>query len=318
MNVHEYRFLLADRGALLELLDATPPEDVIDRHSLEGRLRLVEQELKSYEGFAHHLINAHLTFGGRPVRDHHSIRADFGLKATQAFADAVAFIGANLLHGPLAATGPVPHRDQHQLVITRMVHGSLGFELEAADTRPALLADEHPVQQAFTKIRAILEASAEFEADDQLTEAISETDNRAREAVRAFLETVADHEAVCAFEVDGRKVQFHNTEQVRRGQERLSRDNIQEKGITLHGRFKGFLPRWMEAEFHLEPDHHGEEVEPVIRPRVDPSVTDEVDINSILQRLVELDVRSWRVGQGRPRYTVTGYRELQESPDGED
>ena len=138
MNVYEYRFLLADRGALLELLDATPPEDVIDRQSLEERLRQVEQELKSYEDFSHHLINAHLTFRGRPVRDHHSIRADFGLKATQAFANAVALIGASL-HGPLAATGPVPRREQHELVITRMVHGSLGFELEAADTRPSLI-----------------------------------------------------------------------------------------------------------------------------------------------------------------------------------
>ena len=316
MNVHEYRFLLADRGALQELLETIPPEDVIDRHSLEGRLRLVEQELEAYEGFSHHLIKAYLTFGGRPVRDHHSIMADFGLQATKAFADAVALIGANLLHGPLAATGPVPHRDQYELVITRMVHGSLGFELEAADTRPVLLADEHPVQQAFTKLRSILEASVEPETDDQLTEAVSETDDRAREAVRAFLKTVADNEAVCAFEVGGRKVQFHNTEQVRRGQQRLSGDNIQEAEVTLHGRFKGFLPEWKEAEFHLDPDRHAKEADAVIRPRVDPSVTDEVDINVILDQPVQLDARSWRVGQGRPRYMVTGCQVVKENPDG--
>ena len=130
MNVHEYRFLLADRSALRELLKDIPSEDVIDRHSLEGRLRLVEQELEAYEGFSHHLVNAFLTFGGRPVKDHHSIMADFGLKATKAFADVVDRVGASL-HGPLAAMGPVPHRDKHELVITRMVHGSLGFELEA-------------------------------------------------------------------------------------------------------------------------------------------------------------------------------------------
>ena len=317
MNIQEYRFLLADRGALLELLDATPSEDVIDRQSLEGRLRLVEQELEAHEGFSHHLVNAILTFGGRPVRDHHSIRADFGLKATQHFADAVALIGASL-HGPLAATGPVPHRDKHELVITRIVHGSLGFELEAADTRPSLLPDEHPVQQAFMKIRSILEASAEFETDDQPTEAISETDDRAREAVRTFLKTVAGDEAVCAFEVGGQKVQFHNTEQVRRGQQRLSRDNIQEGEVALQGRFEGFLPRWMEAEFHLDPDRHGEAAESVIRPRVDPAVTDEVDINSILHQFVELKVRSWRAGKGKPRYTVTGCRVMKDCPDGKD
>lgn len=317
MNVHEYRFLLADRGALRELLKDTPSEDVIDRHSLEGRLRLVEQELEAYEGFSHHLVNAFLTFGGRPVKDHHSIMADFGLKATKAFADAVDRVGASL-HGPLAAMGPVPHRDKHELVITRMVHGSLGFELEAADTRPVLLTDEHPVQQAFTKIRAILEASAESDSDDQLAEAISETDDRAREAVRVFLQTVADGEAVCAFEVSGRKVRFRDTEQVRRGQKRLSPDNIQEEQVVLRGTFKGFLPQWMEAEFHLDPDRHGEEAEPVIRPRVDPSVTDEVDINSILYQPVQLDVRSWRAGKGKPRYTVTGCRAIKGSPDGKD
>lgn len=315
MNVHEFRFLLADRSALQELLDATPLENVIDRQSLKGRLRLVEQELESYKGTSHHLVNARLTFGGRPVRDHHSIKADFGLRATKAFADAIDRVGASL-HGPVAAKGPVPHRDKHALVITRMVHGSFGFELEAADPHPFLITDVHPVQQAFTKIRSILEASAELETDDELTEAIIETDDRAREAVRAFLQTVADNEAVCAFEVGGRKVEFRDTEQVRNGQQRLHRNNIQEKEVKLYGRFEGFLPQWMEAEFHLDPNRHAEESETVIRPRVDSSVTKDVNINSILNKPVRIDARSWRVGQGKPRYTVTGCQVVQESADG--
>ena len=67
------------QGAMLEPLDATSSENAIDRQSLQGRLRLVEQELEVYEGFSHHPVNALLMFGGRPVRDHHTIRADFGL-----------------------------------------------------------------------------------------------------------------------------------------------------------------------------------------------------------------------------------------------
>lgn len=307
MNIHDYRFLLADRGAPQKLLANIPAEDVIDRQSLEGRLRQVQAELEAYKDYSPRLVNAHLTFGGRPVRDHHSIKADFGTQAVQAFAKAVARIGASQ-YGHWAARRPVPNQERYALVITRLVPRSLGFELEAADTHPTLLEDMHPVAQAFRQILAILEASAASAADEQLAEAISEIDSRAREAVCSFLQLVADHEAVCAFAVDGRKFQFRETEQVRSSQQRLDGDNIQEEEVTLHGRFKGFLPKRRVAELHIDLDLPEDDPETIVHPRVYPAVTDEVDINAILGQPVRVKARRWRVGHGRSRYTITESR----------
>ena len=304
MNIHDYRFLLADRGALQKLLANTPAEDVIDRQSLERRLRQVEAELEAYRDYSPRLVNAHLIFGGCPVRDHHSIKADFGTQAVQAFAKAVARIGASQ-HGHWVTRGPVPNQERYELVITRLVPGSLGFELEAADTHPTLLGDMHPVAQAFRQILAILEASAASAADEQLAEAISETDSRARESVCSFLQLVADHEAVCAFAVDGRKFQFRTPEQVRSSQQRLNGDNIQEEEVILHGRFRGFLPKRQVAELHIDPDLPAEDPEAIVHPRVYPTVADEVDINAILGQPVQVKAHRWRVGQSRPCYTIT-------------
>ncbi len=312
MSGHEYRFLLADREALKDLLAETPDEDVIDRLSLERRLKQVEVELEDLKDSFPQIVNARLTFGGRPVRDR-SIKADFGSRAVQAFTKAVTHIGASQL-GPLAAKGPVPKRENYELLITRIVQGSFGFEMEAVDAHPPFFEDVHPVKQAFRQIQAILEASASADADEQLAEAISETDNRAREAVCSFLQLVADHEAVCAFEVDGRKFQFRVPEQVRYSQQRLSRDNIQEEEVILHGRFKGFLPNRLVAELHIDPDLHEADLETIVHPRVYPVVTDALDINAILQRPVQVKARRWRVGKGKPRYTITECQVLEDTP----
>ncbi len=312
MTGHEYRFLLADREALKDLLAETPNEDVIDRLSLERRLKQVEAELEDLKDSFSQTVNARLTFGGRPVRGR-SIKADFGNQAVQAFTKAVTHIGASQL-GPLAAKGPVPNRENYALVITRTVRGSFGFELEAIDAHPPLPEEVHPVKQAFRQIQAILEASAESDADEQLAEAISKTDSRARESVCFFLQLVADHEAVCAFEVDGRKFQFRAPEQIRYSRQRLSRDNIQEEEVTLHGRFKGFLPNRLVAELHIDPDLHEEAPETIVHARVYPAISDEVYINTILKRPVQVKARRWRVGQGKSRYTITECWALEDVP----
>ena len=107
-----------------------------------------------------------------------------------------------------------------------------------------------PIEMAIGRVKDILEASVR--SDQDLTEALADSDDRAVAAVRQFLEVVADQEAVCALDFKGEEFAFRDINQVRRSESRLSRDNIQEENIMFSGRFQGFLPQMRRSELLVD------------------------------------------------------------------
>ena len=128
MNSLRHNHLFAERTTLKRMLSEIPIEDVLERSGLEARLEDVEHELAKVGAPHREPARPRLTFRGRPVVDQHGIFAEFGTQATSAFTDAVAKVAAGL-SGPLAAMGPIPNRDESQLLITGTALGSFGFEL---------------------------------------------------------------------------------------------------------------------------------------------------------------------------------------------
>ena len=306
MDRHDYRFLLSEQGTLRQLIGRTSPGNAIGRLSLERRLREVEAALQSYEGCSARLDNARLVFRGRPVRGSHGIRADFGGRAIGAFAEAVTLTGSSQSQ-ELSASGPVPHREDYQLLITATATGSFGFEIEDAAQQPALAGQSTPVAAAIAKVKSILEASTG--SDEELADAIIDSDPRAVRAVRDFLETVASAGAVCALDFRNDVFKFHDNSQVARSAHRLSADNIRDDDVALNGQFLGFLPVGRRAEFLVsgaEADFLQTAIGTVIAGRVVPEVDETVAINEILQQEVHISARTRRVGSGRPRYVITG------------
>ena len=309
MNVHDYRFLLSEQGTLKNLISQSSPGNVIGRRSLEARLRQVEEELEAYEGFSSRLVNASLTFRGKPVVESRGIYADFGTEATNAFAESVTRVGAGW-HSPLPPRGPIPNAAEYHLLITGTTTGSFGFQLEDAAQQPALEGQSTPVELAIKKVKEILEASVA--TDEELSDAIADTDRRALDSVQAFLKKMADSEATCALEFQGDEFRFRDAVQVRRSEKRLSNDNIQENEVALSGQFQGFLPHSRRAEFLLsatDADFLQDAIGTVVSGRVETAVDDTVNINEILNQEVTIDARTRRVGQGRPRYVITDCRQ---------
>lgn len=306
MNIRHYRFLLADRGTLKKLIASSSPSNVIGRMSLEHRLRKVEAELEEYKGYSPRSINTTLTFTGNPVVGNHGINADFGSNAVKAFANAVAQVGASQ-QSPLSPRGPVPNSEEYQLLITGITGGSFGFHLEDASQKPTLMEETAPIETAIQQVKEILKASVG--TDEQLADAIAETDQRALKAVSSFLNTVADSEAVCNLEFKGDIFKFRNTEQVRKSQKRLSQDNIQENEDTFTGEFIGFLPTTRQAEFHIsesheEPKNENAQIKHIIG-KVNPEVVNDINITQILREKVSVNIHTRRVGSGKPRHTIT-------------
>lgn len=297
MNNEDRQHLLAERTFLQRLLAKTPAAARLTRMSDEARLRKVEAQLAALPANEQAPARARLTFEGVPVIRSHGIFADFSMKAVNSFTDAVATVAASL-SAPLAATGPIPHRDQNQLLITNTAVGSFGFELEeyrAEDQLP--LEDSSPVAIALERTQALLQST--LGDDEALADMASETDPRALDKVRTFLKVLSDNGAVCALQYGSQRVRFTDVGQVSRSLARLAADNLQESEEQLHGEFVGMLPNSRSFEFKLADDGQ------IIRGKLSARLQNVDEINAHLHQAVCVHVIRTQVGNGRPRYLVT-------------
>ena len=296
MNNEDRQHLLAERTFLQRLLAKTPATARLTRMSDEARLRKVEAQLAALPADERIPARARLTFDGVPVIRSHGIFADFGMKAVSSFTEAVASVAASL-SAPLAAMGPIPNRDQNQLLITSTAVGSFGFELEEYRAEQLALEEVSPVATALERTQALLQST--LGNDDELADIASETDPRALDKVRTFLKVLADNSAVCALQYGGSGVRFTDVGQVSRSLARLAADNLHESEEQLRGEFVGVLPNSRSFEFRLASDGQ------IIRGKVAPCVQNVDAINDHLLSAVQIDVTRTQVGNGRPRYLLT-------------
>ena len=307
MNTRDYRFLLAERATLRRLIDQTRADEVIVRAGFQHRLQDVESELAAYGERSPRLADARLTFRGQPVTGNRGMTADFFSDSVGEFAKAVHYIGAGQRVTSLSPNGPVPYGDEYRLLVTGVARGSFGIRVEEASSQAPLPGESTSVEVAIGKFKSILEASVAD--DEQLANAIYEIDSRALRQVHDFLKTVADNVAVCALEFRGHEFSFLDTAQVQRSVHRLSNDNILEEDATVGGQFLGYFPYHPRAQFQIDnvdSDFLTPEIGRIVTARVETTVANDVDINTIRNESVRIKVRTRRVGTGRLRYVVTG------------
>jgi len=295
MNQEIRQQLLAEQAFLSRDLTDTPANAKLTRMSIEARLRKVEAELAALAVDEYQPARARLTFDGVPVIGSHGIFADFAMKAVSSFTDAVASVAASLV-APLASMGPIPNRDQNQLLITNTAIGSFGFELEEFRGSQVSMCDESPVSIALERTQALLQST--LQSDDELADVASETDPRALDKIRSFLKVLTDSEAVCALQYKGQSIRFSDVGQVRSSLERLSTDNLHEWPQQLEGVFVGVLPQSRSFEFRLTDNQQ------IIRGKVAAAFQNIDDINRHLHQPVRIEVMTTQVGNGKPRYLL--------------
>jgi len=295
MNHSEHLGLLSERSALTQLLDETPDDAILVRGSLAARLEEVEHRIKACPPVGRAPAQARLTFRGRPVVGSHGVFAQFGAKASAAFTDLVAKVAA-ARSGQLSWTGPVPNRDENQLLITSTAVGSFGFQFEEYRDGQLPFEDETSVGHALELTRRIFEST--LGTDDELVESVSETDPRAIEAIRAFLQVLAGNEAVCTLDLGDREFRFKDVGQVRRSLGRLAQENLREEEEMYAGEFQGVLPKRRTFEFKRSGDDE------VIAGKVGPTIKDPDVINNRLHVPTKIRVMATQVGTGKPRYVL--------------
>lgn len=296
MNRQDALHLLGERSALQRMIADTPEEEVLDRGSLIARLEEVEYQIAQVQIDEREPARARLTFKGRPVIDSHGIFADFGMKAVNSFTEAVAAVAASLT-APLAAMGPIPNREQNQLLITSTALGSFGFELEEYRLGQLTLDDQSTVELALERTQNLLQGSTDPD-DELLADSAAELDQRALDKVRAFINTLAESDATCTLQFRNRAFRFTDSGQVRRSLQRMSQDNLHEEEQILKGEFQGVLPKRRTFEFKLQ------ETDEVIAGKIGPAIATADEFNAHLYRPVSVRLMVTRVGNGRPRYLL--------------
>lgn len=288
--------LNSERVSLQKMLSVIPEDDVIDRGSLLAKLEEVESIIK--QGLPERFTTkTKLTFRGKPVIGSHGIYADFGTRALSGFTEAVAAVAASLT-APLNAMGPIPNRDQSQLLITNTAVGSFGFELEELPHAQLKLGEASLVEQAIEKTQNLLAAAAQAD-DDALADSVSELDQRAIDKIRGFVETLHANEALCAVEFKGKKFRFSSSSEIKRTIERISSSNLHEKAEEILGCFVGAMP-YKRRTF----EYRVEQTEEVLVGRFGPGVLHPEEINLHIEERCIAKFAVTRVGQGKPRYLL--------------
>jgi hypothetical protein len=294
MNRDERNHLFAERSQVEGLLATIPASQSITRASFESRLRSLNQELTAAGTATRLPVTTRLTFRGRPVIDSHAVYAQFGMAATQAFTEAVTTRAASF-NALLSDMGPIPNRDDYQLLLTGTAIGSFGFQLEEPGDN-LLFGEETLVGKALLQTQQLLESTSG--TDDDLTEATAGLPPRVIKEARKFLETLAAHDAVCSVTVGSRNFSFADVGQVRRAVDRLDVKNIHQEDQTFFGSFLGVLPTSRTFEFQVTADSS------VLRGKIAPEVADPSDINGHLNKPIQITLTATRVGESKPRFVL--------------
>jgi len=310
MILSELDQLLAERGTLQRLLADIPEGELLTRGSFLARLEDVEDRIAALGPDHREPARARLTFRGRPVVGGRGIMAHFGMKATSELVEAVTAMAA-ALSGPLGTSGPLPNRDQNRLLITGTAVGSFGFDLEEyreeKDTQvlPGF-EDETNVARALRLALDVLEGTRG--TDDELADAVTEIDPRARAAVRTFLDTLVTNDASFALDVGGTVVRFEDVHDVRRSLIRLGQDNVREEQESLEGSILGVLPIQRTFELRLA------DTTAIVTGKVGSGIADPDALNDHRGQPARMQVTAIRVGKGRPRYVLNELPEWLELP----
>ena len=302
MNQSQYNNLLAEINTVEDFLANMPENRFLERMSFEARLDDLQNQLERVDVLR---INkkAIITFRGKPVDRSHGITADFSGKAINGLNEMVTSVVASL-NNNLNLMGPIPNRDQHQLMITGTAVGSFGFELELPKPNYDIFAEKNGAEAALSDIQSLLRETIDG-TDDDIGNIISKIHPRAVRKISDFLVILQRNEALFAMEYDKDIFRVETDEQLEAIINRLDNSNIREEYQTYEGVFQGFLPDSRTFEFV---DRSNQEI---IKGKIDTSIPNPEAINNdYLNKLVKVTFNVVQFGQAKPKYTLLNLADI--------
>lgn len=296
MKKHELSSIYGEINQVKSLLDSLDDSEFLNKMSLRSRLENLNSLAERLEKTkTKATATSRIFFRGTPVLGTTGIIADFATKAMGAFTDSITAVSASL-NSSLPLMGPIPNRQDHQLMITDIVRGSFGFKIEEHSNELDLDC-ESSISKAMELTSSLIESSI-TDDDDQLSEIASEIDNRALVKIRAFMKVVCDSNATFTIKNDNKEINVTSTVQLRKALERLSEDNIRESEETFEVIFKGSIPHRRTFEFVLKGS------EEWLHGKIDPSLDVSDEINRNIHKPASATMHTTKIGHGKTKYRL--------------
>lgn len=303
MDRNEYHSFKAEIKTLEDLLAEIPEQNLLERLSLEARLRSAKSAIEGAKE-PPEAFKAQLTFKGKPVLGCHGIAADFGSTASSLFSEVITTIAAGLT-GDLQDTGPIPAKQKNQLLITGTAIGSFGFEYEL----PLLeLSNEHleqsNLEKAIELAQNLFQCSTDG-SDDDIAEIMDEISPRAIKKTAEFLSYVKKHDAWCAIDFKNRSFHFQDLEQISNSSRRLQENNIRESTQDFKGEFQGILPASRTFEFKCK------DSTTIIKGKISQNIAIPDELNrKYLHKPIQVVMHVTQFGNGKPRYSLSSLEDI--------
>ena len=238
-RTQQVAFLQSDLQSIEHQLQALGDRPSFKRKGLEHRRHQIQQELAQTQVWESQLASGELTFSGTAVIGTRAIKASFAAVALSGF-EKVVSIAAATRNAPAAVNtrGFVAGQRDQQLFVTDIARGSFGFRLEEPEPELANSQQELPIKtplsEAMDSVLAMMEAGADT-SDERFADAILETNNRVRSALREFVDTLVKHETTCAIRTNGKRFRFSEVQQIERLRDRLAEENVTQERVKLTG-----------------------------------------------------------------------------------
>ena len=294
MTHNEYMWYRSEIYTLERLLDRLAADRVVMRIGYEERLKRARQKL---EGVVPppRPKKLELSFTGVPVQSYHGIDANFAGESITITSDAVRLATAGAT-GELKPTGQIPRNTMGQPIITGVILGSFGFEMEL----PIPEGDPHGFsypEQAVQRIQTLLTSASEA-GDEQLSNAAMAIHPRAVNKVAGLLDLMRKRDAQLAMQYQDSKVELASSEDVERVAERLNPANVEDRTTQVTGTMIGVIPA--TRQFELAPFDGSS-----IQGRVAQDIQDPYQMaREFTNRQVSALIRTIRIRRGAPRHTL--------------
>ena len=221
--------------------------DPVGELQYSHRQDVLKKELEEIEKTVTTSANVVLFFGGKPVLGSRGIAAEFAGSALEKFQDLVTRTFAKAELGPLGKRGPIPQKENTQLMVTELARGSFGFVLDEMSEQSEL--QETALKLMVDEVARIVEDTGSPNEPD--FEAILENlDPRTLIALKEFFVILDNSEATIRI-VDDERDFVLDKQAVHRGRLRTEATSIEEKESFTSGQILGFLPE--HRKFELKP-----------------------------------------------------------------
>jgi len=240
--------LRAELNSVQELLrQAHDAGDPVGELQYSHRQEILQKEIEEIEKTETTSASVALFFGGKPVLGSKGIAAEFAGSALEKFQDLVTRTFAKAELGPLGRRGPIPQKENTQLMVTELARGSFGFVLDEMSEQSEL--QETALKLMVDEVARIVEDTGSPNEPD--FEAIVESlDPRTLIALKDFFVILDSSEATIRI-VDDERDFLLDKYAVHRGRLRTEATSIEEKETFATGQILGFLPE--HRKFELKP-----------------------------------------------------------------